>query len=178
MSLIFDIEDIPESDMAVNLDVDANYFGRYLSEGSLSQGVEVKGTLRKWEQDVFFSGNISALWAGKCSRCLNPVDIPVGTEISVKFMLQEESPDAGSDTELSKSDIDVEYYTENKIDLSQPIYDQIMLSLPLVNLCGQYCQGLCSQCGANLNKRQCACGGQDLVDPRLAVLRTLKNKIE
>lgn len=178
MSLIFDIEDIPEYDMAIDVKENANHFKQDSVEGSLCQDVLVTGALRKWEQDAFFSGQISAHWSGKCSRCLNPVDIPVKTDISVKFMPQTEFPEAGSDTELSKSDIDVEYYTENKINLSQPVYDQIMLSLPLVNLCGENCRGLCPQCGADLNKGQCACAGQEFVDPRLAILKTLKEKIK
>ncbi len=178
MSLIFDVEDIPEHDMAIDVRINANHFNEHSFEGSLTEYVAVTGVLRRWEQDVFFSGKISAQWSGKCSRCLNPVDIRVGTDISAKLMPQAESPEAGSDTELSKSDIDVEYYTENKIDLSQPVYDQIMLSLPLVNLCGENCRGLCSQCGADLNKGKCACAGQDSVDPRLAILKTLKNKIK
>ncbi len=178
MNLIFEIEEISENEMPIDVKVSADHFNSYSFEGSLTQDVNVKGTLKKWEQDVFFLGKISTKWTGGCSRCLNPIDIPIETEILSKFAPQVDAPQAGSDTELQESDIDVEFYTENKIDLSQPIYDQIMLSVPLINLCGENCQGLCSQCGANLNKGQCACGCEDSVDPRLAILKTLKNKIE
>lgn len=178
MSLVFEIGDIPEEGMPVDVKVGAAYFNRGKLDGTLSQDVLIQGTLSKWEPDVFLSGKITAEWSGKCSRCLEPVKIHIKTDISVKFAPQSESPEAGSDTELSESDIDVEYYTENKIDLSQPIYDQIMLSVPLADLCDENCLGLCSQCGANLNKGPCVCGDSATVDPRLAILKSLKNKLE
>lgn len=178
MSLIFELDDIPEQGLPIDVKVRAAYFNRGALDGTLSQDVLIQGTLSKWEPDVFLSGKITAQWSGKCSRCLEPVKNQVKTDISVKFAPQSDSPEAGSDTELSESDIDVEYYTENKIDLSQPIYDQIMLSVPLVNLCDENCLGLCSQCGTSLNKGPCVCGGSAPVDPRLAVLQTLKKKLE
>ncbi len=37
------------------------------------------------------------------------------------------------------------------------VYDQICLNLPLKHLCMDDCQGLCPECGINLNKETCDC---------------------
>ena len=178
MTLSFDLEKISEHDMAIDIKVEAAHFNQEEGEGSLCQDVVLNGTIRKWENDVFLSGDISTTWSGECVRCLEPVEREVLTNITAKFAPHSDSPEPGSETELYESDIDVEYYNGNEINLSKPIYDQIMLSLPSVNLCGDNCKGLCSQCGANLNVGNCSCNDTDNIDPRLAVLKTLKNKIK
>jgi uncharacterized protein len=178
MMLSFELETIPEQDMPIDIKVDASHFNQEEGEGSLSHDVVLKGSMRKWEHDVFLSGEITANWTGDCVRCLEPINTPISTNITAKFVPESDSPEPGSETELSESDIDVEYYRENKINLSQPIYDQIMLSLPSVNLCEENCKGLCSQCGVNLNTGKCSCDELDNIDPRLAVLKNLKNKIK
>ena len=42
------------------------------------------------------------------------------------------------------------------IDLSQDVLDALVLAVPSKNLCREDCAGLCSRCGQNLNKGQCA----------------------
>ena len=44
------------------------------------------------------------------------------------------------------------------IDLTADIREAILLTLPINFVCSEACQGLCVQCGANLNKAPCACG--------------------
>jgi uncharacterized protein len=43
------------------------------------------------------------------------------------------------------------------IDLTEGIREDIMLRLPLKNLCSQDCKGLCPQCGKDLNEGACGC---------------------
>jgi uncharacterized protein len=43
------------------------------------------------------------------------------------------------------------------IDLTEGIREDIMLRLPLKNLCSEDCKGLCPQCGKNLNEGACGC---------------------
>jgi len=42
-------------------------------------------------------------------------------------------------------------------------------------LCDEECEGLCPNCGANLNKGECSCetdaDDEELIDPRLAKLQ-------
>jgi len=44
------------------------------------------------------------------------------------------------------------------IDLTEGIREDIMLALPLKNLCSEDCKGLCPRCGKDLNEGACGCG--------------------
>lgn len=55
-----------------------------------------------------------------------------------------------------------------EIDLSEDIRDMVFLTLPMKPLCSESCQGLCTECGINLNKERCQC--QKKGDDRLKVL--------
>jgi uncharacterized protein len=74
--------------------------------------------------------------------------------------------------ELSDKDLAVGFYQDDKIDLSQMIWEQVYLALPMKPLCKEDCRGLCPQCGTNLNLSMCSCD-RETVDPRLATLKTL-----
>jgi uncharacterized protein len=52
------------------------------------------------------------------------------------------------------------------------IRQNLLLALPVSPLCDPHCQGLCPECGADLNKGPCSCQREE-GDPRLAVLREL-----
>jgi uncharacterized protein len=43
------------------------------------------------------------------------------------------------------------------VDLTPDIRESMLLALPSYPVCSPDCKGLCSQCGANLNRGQCAC---------------------
>ncbi len=48
--------------------------------------------------------------------------------------------------------------SENEaIDLTADIREDILLALPINLVCSETCRGLCSGCGANLNREACAC---------------------
>jgi uncharacterized protein len=50
--------------------------------------------------------------------------------------------------------------------------EQSWLAIPMKPLCTPNCQGLCPQCGVNLNIESCTCE-KTSIDPRLAVLKEL-----
>ncbi len=71
-------------------------------------------------------------------------------------------------------DDEVEFLPENttEIDISKAIRDAIILARPMQLLCKEGCKGLCPNCGADLNRTTCKCGG-DQIDPRLVKLKSL-----
>jgi len=113
-----------------------------------------------------------------CSRCLEPLDYKIRSKVTSRYVSDQDSGNLESDVELRASDIEVEYYPDGRIDLTQAVYDQMMLSLPLVRLCREDCRGICSQCGVNRNIKNCQCSDKGSIDPRLAVLKTLKDKLK
>ncbi|GAB6098486.1 DUF177 domain-containing protein [Halanaerocella petrolearia] len=87
-----------------------------------------------------------------CSRCLEEV---IET---LEFQVTEEIP---------KEEIE-----HDEIDLTDTLGEYIRLSLPMQSLCDEDCQGLCPNCGTDLNEDDCDCYMHE-VDPRLAKLGKL-----
>lgn len=46
---------------------------------------------------------------------------------------------------------------DNFFDISQAVYTNILLNLPMKTLCSSECKGLCFKCGHNLNFGECGC---------------------
>ncbi len=59
-----------------------------------------------------------------------------------------------------------------RLELSDLVASDVILTLPVKLLCSEDCKGLCQRCGANLNQSQCSCPTTE-IDPRLAALRQL-----
>ena len=106
-------------------------------------------------------GRIRAQLSCVCDRCADefdktvdiPLEVPLATELQ-----DEENPDYFL---LSGDDLDID-------DLLETCF---ILDMDMQFLCKPDCKGLCSRCGANLNRGQCSCTKE--LDPRLAVLEQL-----
>lgn len=62
--------------------------------------------------------------------------------------------------EISADDIELFFDLEEvgeELDISEDIREELLLNLPMNLLCDDDCAGLCSKCGANLNKEKCSC---------------------
>lgn len=71
----------------------------------------------------------------------------------------------------------VKYLTseQDKIDISEDVYEYAELSVPMKILCSEDCKGLCPICGKNLNIEKCNCHlekNTDIWEP----LKKLKSK--
>lgn len=73
---------------------------------------------------------------------------------------------------LAEGDLDLFGYDGENIDLEPLFREQFVLAIPYAPLCREDCQGLCSQCGIDLNTGKCTC--EKPIDPRLSVLKSLK----
>lgn len=99
-----------------------------------------------------------------CARCLTPVERD--RELEKRHPLVLENPDDASDAYIPAPG--------GILDIDALAGADLTLELPGVVLCGEACKGLCPQCGANRNERECGCGPQDKpTDPRFEALREL-----
>lgn len=110
-----------------------------------------------------------------CCRCLTPVRHPVDREFELHYRPVATAPDEG-ETELDGSDLDVDYYEGDSLDLRAALVEQVMLDLPMKLLCTEHCQGLCPQCGVNRNEQACEC--EPASDPRLSPLAELRDRMQ
>lgn len=109
-----------------------------------------------------------------CARCLEDVTLPVTGDIEGYFLIGGEDAEAPEDMDEDEFDV---LPADNKIDLAPLITAAVLLEVPLVPLCRDDCQGLCTACGANLNEGPCGCepageGAPDAANP-FAVLKGL-----
>ncbi|MNF87338.1 hypothetical protein D3C84_698030 [compost metagenome] len=116
---------------------------------------------------IYVDGRLTSELEMACSRCLNPAAVKVDVPFHEQFKQVEQlSPE---DEELDEDTIEV---VGDTLDLKPYVEDLWLLELPFVPMCSGDCKGLCSECGQNLNERECGCQ-RGSIDPRLAALKDL-----
>ncbi|HUU32925.1 MAG TPA: DUF177 domain-containing protein [Vicinamibacterales bacterium] len=131
--------------------------------------VHLAMVIHKDDARVRLVGTVSTRLELSCSRCLEPIQVPVQAPFGLRYLpqalagIREEDPD---------DDPATTFYSDDQLDLGQMVREQCYLAIPMKPLCRPDCQGLCSTCGTNLNTERCQCNPQWL-DPRLAALQAL-----
>jgi len=175
--LAFEIDRIAEAGMPFDRQVDCKLFDIDDEDVSLKQDVTLKGALNRAGKDITVSVRIGTAASVKCSRCLKSFPQIVDCAAKAHFKPFEEEIFGGDEVELNARDCETEYYKGSSISLAEIVRDAILLSFPANVLCKEDCRGLCSQCGADLNLKDCDCDKDNAVDPRLEKLRILKEKL-
>jgi uncharacterized protein len=131
---------------------------------------------------AFAAGKFQGEVTVACSRCIEPVRLPIEEQLRVTFMPRhelpaedEDAPDAGEadeGAEVTEGDLDLFPYDGEVIDLEPLFREQFVLAVPYAPLCREDCKGLCPQCGIDRNTGTCSC--EPPIDPRLAALKGLK----
>jgi uncharacterized protein len=112
-----------------------------------------------------------------CSRCLVAVTSPVEVDIE-----EEALPSIDIDTGVA---VDTLYAPDalwlddhHELDLSEAVREAISLAEPIVVLCRPDCRGLCLACGADLNADPSHSHDADELDPRLAALVAIRDRLD
>ncbi|WP_239617104.1 YceD family protein [Cohnella mopanensis] len=113
---------------------------------------------------ILVSGQLSCDVRMQCSRCLDKFDETVLVPFEEQFRIVE-----NGEAELSEDDEAVPV-TEERIDLSPYLAEELVVQLPYAPLCSEDCKGLCPECGMNLNEQSCGCNTEK-IDPRMAALQ-------
>jgi len=121
---------------------------------------------------VLVQSHIEAQVTCVCARCLEPFPLHLSSGYQTSLKPKPEIP-FPEEIELSREDLETDYYEGEEIDLTPLVQDQVLLTLPPKTLCREECRGLCPQCGKNLNRESCSCA-QRAVDPRFMVLRNFR----
>ena len=133
--------------------------------------VDLEFDLHKDKDRFRIEGTVRTALELPCSRCLEPYRLPVDAALSLRYLPATERS-SEDEQEVTEEDVDVSYYQDDQIDLSQLLREQFYLALPMKPLCQEVCRGLCPQCGVNRNTGTCDCGS-GWEDPRLAPLKGL-----
>jgi uncharacterized protein len=177
ISLKINLATIPEEGLSLEFSEDGKRFDKCIQHNDYTafslRKVDVHCLITKTSGTVFIKGSLSASLGIACSRCLEDITVPIGTDFAYSLLPGE--PEVKEDLELAAEDLDISYYSGDFIDLTPIICEQIILQIPLKPLCSEECKGLCPHCGINRNTNSCNCH-IEFVDDRLAVLKNFKIK--
>jgi len=118
-------------------------------------------------QGLLVQVKMAARTPAECVRCLEEFNQPLQIGFTELY--------AFSPNSLTESGLLVP--ESGKIDLAPLIREEMLLALPISTICRSDCRGLCPVCGENLNRAQCN-HQPEIIDPRLEVLRQLRDKDE
>lgn len=123
-----------------------------------------KFTATRISEGVYVSGKLHSTVTAPCMRCLEEAISPITIHLDELFYYPETSLPAEEEYAFDGE--------TGRIDLAPLVREIAFLSYPVRPICKPDCQGLCMECGQNLNIGDCDCEDDD-IDPRMAALRGL-----
>jgi len=131
---------------------------------------------REVVEDIRLVGSFSTEVEVRCARCLDPVANKLGETFDLLYRPLGVDA-AGDEVAISEADTEIGYYQGEGLLLEDVLKEQILLALPVKQLCRANCKGLCPQCGKNLNLESCDCVTA-MPDPRWSALEDIRKKLE
>ena len=133
-----------------------------------TRDVSVSGEATLRNDTIYVWVEIDTTLAVECSRCLTPM--PTSVQLDEHFKLYAE-PEGGFDGlpiegfgyPNNADEVELRAYVERLIDSS----------IATKPLCKDDCQGICPDCGQDLNVETCDCAEGRAADPRLEKLKEL-----
>jgi uncharacterized metal-binding protein YceD (DUF177 family) len=132
------LRDIPESGLDLEPLVDASWLREVLAGTDFEPFSDPAGKLRirldksAASADVILNVRGSARVRGTCVRCLEPIDIEVSctTSLLLEPATVSSTHKHGEERELTAEELDRDVYSEDKIELSHWVREQILVELP------------------------------------------------
>jgi len=168
-------------------------FDESISPGIIDLGPDVKQTAplqaagraelvrehrgaRKTVDDIRLVGRFSTDIELRCARCLDPVANAVSETFDLIY--RPLGVDAVADeASISRAETEIGYYQGEGLLLEDVLKEQILLALPVKQVCSAGCKGLCPHCGTNLNTGSCNCA-VSVPDVRWSALEDIRRKLE
>ena len=127
-------------------------------------------------EDIRLVGSFATQVEVRCARCLEPVKHELKESFDLVYRPQ--GVDArGDESSISLAETEIGYYQGEGLLLEDVLKEQVLLALPVKQVCSTDCKGLCPQCGRNLNVEECDCV-TTMSDPRWAALEDIRKKLE
>jgi len=126
----------------------------------------VKGALdfTRIDDGILVEGTLDTEAKTECTRCLQPFFVPIAIELEDTISLP------GRDLTPERP---VRVAEDGWADLKPLIREYAWIGLPVNAVCKEDCQGICPECGGNINLGECTCDNRPPIDPRWAALQAL-----
>ncbi len=122
--------------------------------------IEFRLRYQKSGQLIEVEGSLSTSVEFACGRCLQPYEKNLSGDFAFTFtpyVAAQLDVEEGTEIELDTDELGLVFYRDETLELLQPLQDQLVMALPISPLCSNECQGLCTECGINLNTEHCNC---------------------
>jgi len=127
----------------------------------------------QWEYDhVRVNGSVQSAVRLTCSRCLAEYQSEIASDFTI-FYTQAGKASEDEEVELTDEELISVSYQGEEIDLDFEISEQVMMGIPYKPLCSESCKGLCPDCGADLNARDCGCERGE-INLKMSALKNIK----
>jgi uncharacterized protein len=138
----------------------------------LADPIEGRVRLSRTNRGLIVQADLETSLDTQCSRCLRPIEVPLEIHIEEEALpgldLQ-----TGVPVDTSREPDALRLTDHHELDIEQTVREAIQLAEPIAPLCEPDCPGLCAVCGERLTDGPHD-HGEDAIDPRLEVLRSLK----
>lgn len=122
------------------------------------------GSLKNTDGVITLMGSLSVDYSVKCYSCLKVVTGRLNVNIEESFMKSGALEDVSSE---------VYTYDGEYVEIDRALRDNIILNLPMRQLCMRQCKGLCTVCGTDLNISECQCRTEENeINPKMQVLQS------
>lgn len=166
------LESITADPSELELTAEAAELDLHLDLASLASPVVYNVSAWKIEDEIFLNGTVTYKMQLTCARCLCEFDNAYSYPMDLVLQLV---PD---ERLRETADEDDEFVmisgSRTTYVLDQHLRDLIILEQPMKPVCKEDCQGLCAQCGTNLNEQGCNCTIKE-DDPRWEALKKFTN---
>lgn len=112
--------------------------------------VEVSG------EQVSVRGRLATVAQLECARCLRDFELPLRTPFEAYAQRSGTGRRPEDEADLER-DSYMLFHDGRRLDLREQAREALLLEIPMAPHCRPECQGLCPQCGADLNEGPCGC---------------------
>jgi uncharacterized protein len=153
-----------EADLGTSRRIEFAYPSVQLPEGLTLSPLSGEFTVTRTSEGVYLDGRLESAIQQQCVRCLEEMRLPITVHLEELFYYPTSAAPEGEQLVFDGE--------SGFIDLGPLVRELSLLEVPIQPTCRPDCQGLCMECGQNLNETDCGCE-VDEIDPRLAGLRAL-----
>ncbi|MDO5722030.1 MAG: YceD family protein [Actinomycetaceae bacterium] len=135
------------------------------------QRIAVEASVTSLADGVMFSAQVNARGEAECSRCLEPVQVPLNLNLHEMFF----TPEAIARIRKESGEeavADLRVLDSDELPLEEMLRDSLVTAMPYAPVCSEDCQGLCDRCGQPWSQLP-ADHQHEEIDPRLAKLAAL-----
>jgi uncharacterized protein len=133
----------------------------------LFEAVRGEIVFARTSEGLLSQGKFQGQTAATCGRCMEPFPQILQADFTELFSFPGHEQE---ETDLVLPD-------DGHIDFGPIVGEYMAIEIPITPICREDCQGLCVECGNNLNETECSHEEKD-IDPRLAVLKSLLDEDE